>query len=87
MINNVNFLWFDQVESLQTLLFQDHIHNYIGTDLSTGFEYRPLLSNNIIMRAGLSSLIPGAGFEDLYRSLTNRVNPLLASFLEMQLTY
>jgi hypothetical protein len=87
MINNVNFLWFDQTESLQVLLFQDRINNYIGADLSTGFEYRPLLSNNVIMRAGLSSLVPGAGFQDLYRRLTNRVNPLLASFLEMELTY
>jgi hypothetical protein len=87
MINNVNFLWFDQTESLQTFLFQDRIHNYIGADLSTGFEYRPLLSNNIIINAGLSTLIPGAGFEDLYRRLTDRVNPLLASFLEMRLTY
>jgi hypothetical protein len=87
MINNVNFLWFDQVESLQTFLFQDHIHNYIGVDLSTGFEYRPLLSNNIIMRAGLSTLIPGSGFQDLYRRLTDRVDPLLASFMELTLTY
>jgi hypothetical protein len=87
MINNVNFLWFDQTESLQVLLFQDRINNYIGADLSTGFEYRPLLSNNVIMRAGLSSLVPGAGSQDLYRRLTNRVNPLLASFLEMELTY
>jgi hypothetical protein len=87
MINNVNFLWFDQKESLQTFLFQERIHNFIGADLSTGFEYRPLLSNNIIMRAGLSTLIPGAGFQDLYRRLTDRVDPLLASFMELTLTY
>jgi hypothetical protein len=87
MINNVNFLWFDQTEPLQMLLFQDNIHSYIGADLSTGFEYRPLLSNNVILNAGLSMLIPGAGFEDLYRNLTGRVNPLLASFVEMRLTY
>jgi hypothetical protein len=87
MINNLNFLWFDQTESLQMLLFQDRIHSYIGADLSTGFEYRPLLSNNVIMRAGLSTLIPGAGFQDLYRRLTDRVNPMLASFLEMELAF
>ena len=87
MINNVNFLWFDETEPLRTFIFQDRVRNYIGADLSTGFEYRPLLSNNVIMTAGLSTLIPGAGFQDLYRRFTDRVNPLLASFLQMELTY
>src|SRR5205807_4271854 len=61
MINNVNFLWFDETESLRTFIFQDRVRNYIGTDLSTGFEYRPLLSNNVIMTAGVSTLLPGDG--------------------------
>jgi hypothetical protein len=87
MINNVNFLWFDETESLRTFIFQDRVRNYIGADLSTGFEYRPLLSNNIIMTAGVSTLLPGNGFQDLYRRFTDRVNPLLASFLQMELTY
>jgi hypothetical protein len=87
MINNVNFLWFDETEPLRTFIFQNRVRNYIGADLSTGFEYRPLLSNNVIMTAGLSTLIPGAGFQDLYHRFTDRVNPLLASFLQMELTY
>jgi len=87
MLNNVNFLWFDETESLQTFLFQDRIHSYIGADLNTGFEYRPLLNNNIILTAGVSTLLPGNGFQDLYRRFTDRVNPLIASFLELQLTY
>ncbi|HLJ92029.1 MAG TPA: hypothetical protein VKU02_02435 [Gemmataceae bacterium] len=87
MINNVNFLWFDETESLRTLIFQNRVRSYIGTDLSTGFEYRPLLSNNIIMTAGLSTLLPGSGFQDLYRRFTDRVNPLLASFMQLELTY
>jgi len=87
MINNLNFLWFDQVESLQLITFQNHINNYIGADLSTGFEYRPFLNNNVIMRAGLSTLIPGAGFKDLYNRLNDPVNALWASFVQMQLTY
>ena len=87
VINNVNFLWFDETEPLRTFIFQDRVRNYIGADLSTGFEYRPLLSNNVIVTAGVSTLIPGAGFQDLYRRFTDRVNPLLASFLQMELTY
>jgi len=87
MINNANFLWFDETESLQTFLFQARVHSYLGADVSTGFEYRPLLSNNIIMTAGVSTLLPGMGFQDLYRRFTDRVNPLVASFLQMELTY
>ena len=29
-------------------------------------EYRPLLSDNIIMTGGYACLIPGTGFKDLY---------------------
>jgi hypothetical protein len=87
MINNLNFLWFDETEPLRTLIFQDRVSDYIGADLSAGFEYRPLLSNNIILNAGVSTLIPGSGFQDLYRRFTNRVNPLVASFLTMELAY
>ena len=56
-------------------------------DLSTGFEYRPLLSNNAILTAGLSMLIPGGGFKDLYNRLTDSVNPMLAAFMQVELAY
>src|SRR5262249_23402281 len=58
MINNVNFLWFDETEPLKTFVFQSNLNSYIGADLSTGFEYRPLLSNNAIVVLGVSTLIP-----------------------------
>jgi hypothetical protein len=88
MINNANLLWFDETAVLEQFVFQEHIHHFIGTDLSTGFEYRPLLSNNVIMRFGVSTLLPGRGFRDLYNNLTADVNsPLWAGFLEVTLAY
>ena len=42
LINNVNFLWFDDTNTLRQFVFQDSIHKFIGTDLSVGCEYRPL---------------------------------------------
>jgi hypothetical protein len=87
MLNNCNFLWFDEPNVLQTFVFQDHIHRTIGVDLSTGFEYRPLLSNNIIIEFGVSTLIPGEGFRDLYRKLDGTVNPLVAGFVDLNLTF
>jgi hypothetical protein len=87
MVNNLNFLWFDEVQVLRQFVFQETIHHYIGADLSTGFEYRPLLSNNLIFKLGLSSLLPGRGFADLYSNVVNKEDPKLAAFLEMKLLF
>jgi hypothetical protein len=93
MVNNLNFLWFDKTNVLEQFVFQNHIDRYIGADLSTGFEYRPLLSNNIIVRLGAAVLFPGQGFDDLYSNLnkstlgTSEPNPLFAAFMELNLTF
>ena len=73
--------------SLKLLTFQENIHRKIGTDLSVGVEYRPLLSNNIIMKGGISTLLPGQGFRDIYNGIRVDINPLLAVFLDITLTY
>ena len=87
LINNCNFLWFDETNTLKVFTFQGNIRNYIGVDLSTGIEYRPLLSNNAIVTLGLSTLVPGGGFRDLYNRLENPVNPMVAAFMQVQLAY
>jgi hypothetical protein len=87
LIGNVNFLWFDQTEVLETFVFQDDIDSFIGTDLSLGCEYRPLLNNNILIAGGVSALVPGTGFRDLYNPLVGRVDTLGALFLDVILTY
>ncbi len=86
-ITNMNFLEFDKTNSLEVFTFQGHIHRFIGTDISTGFEYRPLLSNNIIAKFGVSALIPGQGFADLYNQYRSNVNTLVGSFAELTLAY
>lgn len=87
MINNANFLWFDKTAVLEQFTFQPNIDREIGTDLSTGFEYRPLLNNNIIFSMGLATLIPASGFENLYNRFNGPANPLAAMFIELNLTY
>ncbi len=86
-INNVNFLWFDQTSPLETYLFTGKVRNFIGTDISTGVEYRPLLNNNIVFQGGLATLITGAGFQDLFRGLQGRSNNPVAGFVDMVLEY
>jgi len=87
MINNANLLWFDETASLQTFAFQQTIHKFIGTDISSGIEYRPLLNNNIIMVFGAATLLPGRGFRDLYNPIIGTVSPMAMGFLELTLTY
>jgi hypothetical protein len=87
VVNNVNFLWFDKTNSLEQFVFQRRIDREIGTDLSTSVEYRPLLNNNIIMLAGVSALIPGGGFRQLYNRLDTQTNTMMSGFLEVALTY
>lgn len=86
-INNLNSLWFGQVNPLQVFVFQQRMRRYIGEDISTGIEYRPLLNNNIILVMGLSGLAPGEGFEDLYDKLMRKAPPLVAGFMSLELTY
>jgi hypothetical protein len=87
VINNVNFLWFDKTNVLEQFVFQSDIGRGIGTDISTAVEYRPLLSNNVIVMAGVSTLVPADGFRALYNKLEGKVSPLIAGFLEVTLTY
>lgn len=63
---NVNYLRFDRTEPLELVLFQRPIEHSIGTDFGAGVEYRPPLSENIVIRAGASALVPGQGLKEIY---------------------
>jgi hypothetical protein len=87
MITNTNFLWFDQTASLETFLFQGAIDQFIGTDISLGLEYRPLLNNNVQMLFGIATLIPGQGFRDLYDRLDHNATALVSGFAQVILAF
>jgi len=63
---NSNYLRFDRTEPLELLLFQLPIRHSIGEDYGAGFEYRPPLSENIVIRGGASALVPGQGLQDIF---------------------
>jgi hypothetical protein len=87
LVTNCNFLFFDTTNVLESFVFQDNISKSIGTDLSLGFESRPLLNNNWIFRAGVSGLLVGDGFRDLYGSLGGNIDNLFAAFTDLELAY
>ncbi|HEX7376314.1 MAG TPA: hypothetical protein VF278_04345, partial [Pirellulales bacterium] len=77
-----------KTQTLEQFVFQQNIHHYIGADLSTGLEYRPLLSNNIIIIGGVGGLIPGQGFKDLYNPLhAGSIKPLFMGFTDIALVF
>ena len=63
---NLNYLRFHRTESLEYVLFQNHIRHEIGWDYSLGVAYRPFLINNVTMTFGAAMLKPGRGFRDIY---------------------
>ncbi len=58
------------VEPVNLALHTANTTPVIGWDLSAGVQYRPLLTDNIIVSAGLGALISGDGYKAIYQSNT-----------------
>jgi hypothetical protein len=70
---NVNYIRLAETDPIQTALLTADVDSEMGWDLSIGFQYRPLLTDNIILSAGFGALIPGSGFKDIYQTSTDPV--------------
>jgi hypothetical protein len=67
---NYDFLRFMRTEPLEYVLFLSPIRHTIGSDLGAGVQYRPPLSENLVLTGGASMLQPGQGFRDMYTGRT-----------------
>jgi Carboxypeptidase regulatory-like domain len=67
---NFNYLRFMRTEPLEYVLFAAPIRHNIGEDAGVGVEYRPPLTENIVLTGGASMLQPGQGFRDIYTGRT-----------------
>ena len=65
VFSTVSVLRFEHTEPLEAL-FHTPIRNALGTDVGGGLQYRPPLSDNVVLSAGLSALRLGAGLRDIY---------------------
>ncbi len=63
---NLNHLWFADTITLQALRNEGSIPRSIGWDASLAAIWRPLASQNIVLRFSAAALQPGAGFRDLF---------------------
>lgn len=68
LVSNVSYLRFMRTEPLEYLLFQAPIQHSIGVDSSLGVIWRPLLSDNIVVKAGFADLVPGKGLREINQS-------------------
>jgi hypothetical protein len=87
MVNNLNFLQFQQTNVLRQFLFAGHIHHTIGVEPSSGFEYRPFLNDAAVVVAGVTALLPGLGFRDIYSNFGQRVDTPFAGFASFVLAF
>ena len=79
---NLNLLRFARTEPLELLLFQQPIHAGLGADSGIGVSYRPPLSENMTITAGVNALEPFQGFRDIS---TNRT--LFSAFVNVRFRF
>jgi hypothetical protein len=90
---NANYLRFHKTGALSYLLFQPGIRKDIGFDLGAGVLWRPLLNENVVITAGVTGLLPGSGFDDIYSSICGvpgcgaDSKSLWNTFVQVRLTY
>lgn len=82
LVANASYLLFEDTAVIERVLNQGSIGTEIGYDLSAGVLWRPLLTDNVIVKGGVAALIPGHGFRDIYESET-----LYSVFAEVILTW
>ncbi len=70
---NVNYVRTVDTAATELVLFTNHASNDFALDCSAGFQWRPLLTDNIIVSAGSGFLIPRWGYKDIYRTNTKPV--------------
>jgi hypothetical protein len=68
------YLRFDKTEVLEYLLQAADIDKTIGLEFFAGTQYRPFLTNNVILQFGGGVLLPDEGFARIYDSDDVRFN-------------
>jgi len=63
---NWNSIWFDKTEVIEVARNQAPIDSAVGQDVSVALTYRPMMTQNVVLRTSYARLLAGDGFEDLY---------------------
>jgi hypothetical protein len=63
---NANALYMTEPEIVEKARLQENIDNHLGYDLSASVIWRPLMSQNIVIRAAYATILPADGFKALF---------------------
>lgn len=78
VIGNVSYLRFDATEVLGVLRNQAPPPREIGWDVSTGVQWRPFMSQNVVLNASVAGLFAGSGLKALYPDERVRYSALVS---------
>lgn len=85
VLGNLSRLRFGDTSSLSVLRNQGGISRDIGLDVSAALQYRPFMSQNVLLNASVAALIPGTGFRQLYDE--NRRGPQYSVLFNVLLSF
>ncbi len=85
VIGNISKLDFMNTAVLSALRNQRITSNDLGVDVSAGVQYRPFMSQNIVVSASAAALLPGEGLKQLYDE--NKRGSQYSILLNIVLTY
>ena len=85
VLANVSKLDFVDTSSLAALRNQDITSKDLGVDISTGVQYRPFMSQNAVLTASASALLPGKAFKQLFDE--HKRGPQYSVLFNLVLTY
>jgi hypothetical protein len=63
---NVNWLQFVDTTTLRVARAQGDVDRDIGLDASIALTWRPFATQNVVGRLSVATLVPGAGYRDLF---------------------
>jgi hypothetical protein len=66
LIGNVSYLQFMNTEVLGVLRNQSPPSRSIGLDVSAALQWRPFMSQNMVINASVAALLPAQGLKELY---------------------
>ena len=85
VLGNVSKLSFVNTSSLGVLRNQAPPSKDLGVDVSIGAQYRPFMSQNVVLNASAAALVPGKGLKQLYDE--NKRGPQYSVLVNLVVTY
>ncbi|MEP7155296.1 MAG: hypothetical protein ABI905_05955 [Betaproteobacteria bacterium] len=85
VLSNISKLNFINTSSLSVLRNQAVTSTDLGVDLSIGAQYRPFMTQNVVLNASAAALLPGRGLKQLYDE--DKRGPQYSILVNLLLTY